>query len=61
MHVRLETVAKLSVAKSSQSVSTTSCVGCESTSRANAVFSDLSNVRILGNCYLHHGFLFSNQ
>ncbi len=44
VHVRLETAAKLSVAKPSQPVSTTSCVGCKSTSRAKAVFSDLSNV-----------------
>lgn len=35
VHVRLETAAKLSEAKAYPLASTTSCVGCESTSRAD--------------------------
>ncbi len=48
VYVRLETAGKLSEAKAYPLASTTSCVGCESTSRAKIVFSDLSKVRVLG-------------
>lgn len=47
VHVRLETAAKLSEAKAYPLASTTSCVGCKSTSRAKAVFSDLSKFSVL--------------